>query len=337
MTDSPLTHPPRAGVLLAQLGTPDAPDTRAVRRYLREFLSDRRVVDLPRLLWWPLLHGVVLRRRPRRSAALYRRIWTSEGSPLLVHTRGQAEGLRQRLQERLRAEVPVAFGMRYGRPGLAEALETLRAAGCHHLLLVPLYPQYGSATTASVMDAVLPAARRGYDLPALRVVRSFATHPGYLRALAMRVREALDAASSPPERILISFHGEPLSYVRRGDPYPEECGATARGLAAGLDLDAGSWGLVYQSRFGRAAWTGPPLAETAGGLASAGMRSLAVVTPGFVSDCLETLDEVGREVRDHFLAQGGSTFTRVPCLNTHPAWLDALADIVQENLCGWEP
>ncbi len=303
------------GLVLAQLGTPAAPTPRAVRRYLAEFLSDRRVVDLPRWRWWPVLHGIVLRVRPRRSAALYRRIWTGRGSPLRVHT--------EDLARRLAAERagPVAVGMRYGGPTIATALDGLVASGAGTLHVLPLFPQYSRTTTGSIEDAVA-AWSAGGGRPAT-VLGDFADHPAYLAALAGSVRAA-GVMPTPKAPLLVSFHGIPARYARAGDPYPERCAATAEGLARTLGLEPGAWRIVYQSRFGREPWLGPALDATLAALPAEGILEVAVISPSFFADCLETLDEIGREARHTFLAAGGGRFTRVPCLNADDGALATL-------------
>jgi ferrochelatase len=315
------------GVLLVQLGTPDAPTTSAVRRYLREFLSDRRVVDVSPWVWKPILHGIVLRVRPRRSAALYRRIWTDEGSPLLVHTRALAESLARRLGD----EARVRFGMRYGRPALADALDRFRDEACERVVAVPLFPQYSTATTASVQDAIDRWARRRRPGFRTAVVRSFPDHPAYVEALRAGVVEAgFEATRSSP--LVMSFHGIPQRYADRGDPYPQECERTAGALAAALDLEEGAWRLTYQSRFGREPWLQPYADEVLRRLPVEGIRSVGVVTPSFFADCLETIDEIGREAREAYEAAGGERFVRVPCLNASKPAVDAIEAIVRERL-----
>jgi ferrochelatase len=314
------------GVLLAQLGTPDAPTPRAVRRYLGEFLADRRVVDLSPLLWRPVLHGVVLRTRPRRSAALYARIWTPEGSPLRVHTIQQRDGLRARLGDGWRVEA----GMRYGSGSIAEGLDRLVEAGCERVVVLPLFPQCSSGTTLSAFDAVAAWVRGRKDVPTLALVRSFATFPPYVEALAASVREA-GATPSPTAPLVVSFHGLPQALVDRGDPYARECEATAAALGAQLGLRRGAWRLAYQSRFGRAKWLEPALVDSLAAMPALGVKDVAVVTPSFVSDCLETLDEIGREAREVFERAGGRGYVRVPCLNAGPAFLDALAALARAH------
>ena len=312
----------KTGVLLAQLGTPDAPTTPAVRRYLKEFLSDRRVVDLPRLLWWPILHGIILRVRPKRSAALYRKVWTEAGSPLLLHTQTQA----RLVAERLGTDFHVGYGMRIGNPGMFPALDAAVAAGVERLVVIPLFPQYSTATSLSVSDIVQAWQRKRPDAPPVEVYCSFPDQPTYIEALAASVRRA-GVHPSGESPLVMSFHGIPQRYADRGDPYPQECEATARALAATLALPDDAWRLTYQSRFGREEWLRPYTDETLQGLARDGIREVSVIAPSFVADCLETIDEIGRELREEFEAEGGTAFTRIDCLNGDPAFADALAEV----------
>jgi ferrochelatase len=317
----------RPGLLLAQLGTPDAPTPPALRRYLAAFLADRRVVDLNPILWWLLLHGVILRTRPRRSAALYARVWTPEGSPLLVTSRAQQRGVAARLE----GEAVVDLGMRYGNPSIASALDRLATAGCRRIVVLPLFPQYAGATTASVYDAVAAWMAGRRDVPAFTFVRSFAAHPAWIASLAATVRAA-GVAPTPQAPLLFSFHGLPQRHADTGDPYPQECAATARAAALALGLADGAWQVVYQSRFGREPWLRPSLDETLTALGARGVRTVAVATPSFVADCLETIDEVGRESLHAFQRSGGQRFVRVPCPNDRPDLLDALAAVAREHL-----
>ncbi|MHC5009339.1 MAG: ferrochelatase [Planctomycetota bacterium] len=326
-----MTVDPPIGVLLVQLGTPDAPTPAALRRYLGEFLTDRRVVDVSPWLWRPLLHGVILRTRPRRSAALYRRIWTDDGSPLLHFSRRQRDGLRERLGDGFRVEL----GMRYGNPPAAAALDRLADAGCRRVVVLPMFPQFCSATTGSVFDAVAAWAKGRPALPSFSFVRGFADHPTYIAALAATVRDAGVAPTSEAP-LLVSFHGIPQKLADRGDPYPGECEATARALAAALDLGEADWRVVYQSRFGPAAWLQPYFDETLRALPGEGVRTVAVATPSFVVDCLETIDEIGREGKLIFEEAGGDGYVRVPCPNDRSDVIDALATIVREHVpSGW--
>ncbi|HZR67699.1 MAG TPA: ferrochelatase [Burkholderiales bacterium] len=326
--------PAKTGVLLVNLGTPEAPTAAAVRRYLAEFLWDPRVVEIPRALWWPILHGVVLRLRPRASARRYASIWTPEGSPLKVHAEKQAGLLRGHLAPRLRSPLAVETAMRYGAPAIGEALRRLKRDGCDRMLVVPLYPQYAASSTASVFDEVAAFVRRARHVPGLRLVRGFHDHPGYIGALAARVREHWQAAGRP-DQLVMSFHGLPQRSVERGDPYESECRHTARLLADALGLGEDRWRIAFQSRFGAGEWLKPYTASALAELGRARTRRVDVVCPGFVADCLETLEEIGIEGKQTFLAAGGGEFRLIPALNEHEAWIAALASIVLENLTGW--
>jgi ferrochelatase len=317
------------GVLLVQLGTPDEPTPEAVRRYLREFLSDRRVVDVNPWLWKPILHGIILRTRPKRSAALYARVWTEAGSPLLVHTRAQAEALQERLGDVAR----VRYGMRYGNPGMRAALDELAEGGAERVVVLPLFPQYCTATTLSVVDVVEDWSRRAARAPATDVVESFADHPAWIEAQRQSILAA-GVQATPEAPLLMSFHGIPQRYADRGDPYPEECERTARALAASLGLADDAWRLVYQSRFGREAWLQPYTDDVLAALPAEGVRAVSVCTPSFVADCLETIDEIGRESRAVFERAGGAEYVRAPCPNASEAFVGALEEIVRPRLAG---
>jgi len=314
------------GVCLAQLGTPDEPTVPAVRRYLQEFLLDRRVVDLTPWLWKPILHGIILRTRPKRSAANYARVWTGQGSPLLLYT----ESLARKLDARVGDDFVVTCGMRIGNPSLASRLDALVDAGCDRILVLPCYPQWSTATSLSVEDAVGWWRDDRADAPETLVLGSFPDLPAYVEALVGSVRAAgVEASADAP--LVISFHGIPQKYADRGDPYPQECETTARALAAALGLSDDAWHLAYQSRFGPAQWLQPYCDETLRRLVASGVRSVAVVSPSFLADCLETIDEIGRELRETFTRAGGTSFTRVPCLNDADALVTALAGIVTAN------
>lgn len=323
----------RIGVLLVQLGTPSAPTTRAVRRYLAEFLSDRRVVELPPLLWRPILHGLILRTRPARSAELYRRIWGPDGSPLLLHTRRQSELLAAELRGE-RPDLEVAFGMRYGEPELGAALNDLLAAGCTRLLVLPLFPHYAGATTGSCIDRVFAQLRGRRWLPALRVAAPFYAHPAYIDAVAARINAAI-AAEGAPDRLILSYHGLPRRSVLRGDPYCCMCRETSEMLRDRIALPRARIIQAYQSRFGRAEWLTPYTSDVTKQLAHEGVKHLAVMCPGFVADCLETLSEIGQELRELFLAHGGEKFTCIPCLNDDALWIQGLVRIVTDELGAW--
>lgn len=336
------------GVLLVQLGTPDEPTAPALRRYLREFLSDPRVIEAPRFLWGLVLNLFILPFRPRRSAALYRRVWTEKGSPLLVTTLEQARLLAAELVTTDpqaaggatrgapgRPEIRVEVGMRYGNPSIGAGLDRLAAAGADRVLVFPLFPQYSAVTTASVHDAVALHLRRRRVVPAIRQVPPFPGDPAYIRALAARVREELERMPWRPERILVSYHGVPRSYVEKGDPYREHVELTTRLLAEALGLGAEDHVLCFQSRFGPQEWLRPYTDETIAALAAGGTRRIAAVCPAFVADCLETIDEIGREAAHRFREAGGEELRLIPCLNDHPEWIRAMADIVRRELEGW--
>jgi len=325
-------RPERDAVLLVNLGTPVAPTTAAVRRYLGEFLSDPRVVEIPRALWLAILHGIVLNVRPARSARKYAEIWTADGSPLAVHTARQTSLLADSLRARLGAGAPlVEFAMRYGEPSIAGALGRLKGAGCERLVVLPLYPQYAASTTASVMDAVGDWLARTRNIPETRFVKHFHDHDAYVQALAALVRQHWEA-NGRGAMLVMSFHGLPRYTLERGDPYHCECHKTARLLADALDLGAKEWTLTFQSRFGRTEWLQPYTEPTLIELARAGTHRVDVVCPGFVSDCLETLEEIGIGGKKAFLTHGGREFHLIPCLNESPEWIDALASITAENL-----
>ena len=334
-TDPPYTHGQRArtAVLLVNLGTPDAPTPAALRRYLAEFLWDPRVVEIPRPVWWLILHGVVLRTRPAKSAAKYATIWMPQGSPLMHWSQRQTEGLAAALAARGH-DVLVRFAMRYGQPALPTVLDELKAAGANRILVLPMYPQYAAATTASVVDAVATWAQRTRQLPELRFVNRYHDDPGYIAALAASVR-AHWAANGQGERLLMSFHGVPARSLTLGDPYHCECHKTARLLAEALGLPKERVIVSFQSRLGRARWLEPYTEPTVRTLAAQGIKHLDAICPGFSADNLETLEEVGEEVRDAFLQSGGQRFGLVPCLNDQPTWIEALTALTERHLQGW--
>ncbi len=321
--------PARPAVLLINLGTPDSPTPRAVRRYLKQFLSDPRVIEIPRVLWLPILHAFVLNTRPAQSARKYASIWHPDGSPLRVHTKRQA----QLLGERLGPQVRVEFAMRYGEPSIPGTLARLKAEGCERVLLFPLYPQYAASTTASAIDHAAEFLHRTRNIPEIRLVKEFHDHPAYVGALAGLVREHWQ--SERPDRLLMSFHGLPRYTVSSGDPYSKQCHRTAQLLAERLGLAEGEWQATFQSRFGRTAWIEPYTASTLSDYGRRGLRRVDVVCPGFVADCLETLEEIGIEGRQTFLGSGGREFHLLPCLNERAEWIDALAVIARQHLEGW--
>ena len=324
----------RIGVLLTNLGTPDAPETGALRRYLAQFLADPRVVELPRLLWRLILHGIILRIRPRRSAAAYRKIWTEQGSPLLVHTREQCQQLAARLGERHGEDVVVDFAMRYGNPSMGSVLERLQRRGVRRLLVLPLYPQYSASTGGSTFDALARDFMHRRWIPELRFITHYHDWPPYIEAMARRI-EAHWGDNGRGEHLLLSFHGVPLRYLHNGDPYFCECHKTSRLLAERLELEDGAWTVTFQSRFGREEWLRPYTDETLRALPERGVRTVDVFCPGFSSDCLETLEEIDEENRGYFLEAGGERFSYIPALNAAPEHIDALVRLVEENLAGW--
>ncbi|MBB1125303.1 ferrochelatase [Thiospirillum jenense] len=333
-TNFPPDTPEQLGVLLLNLGTPEAPTPSAVRRYLAEFLNDPRVVEVPRPLWWVILHGVILRIRPARSAKAYRAVWTDRGSPMLEVARRQAAGLQERLLTRVGPRVRVALGMRYGQPSVLGALEQLRDAHVRRLLVLPLYPQYSATTTASSFDAVTDELSTWRWLPELRFVNQYHDEPGYIDALATSIRAAW-ATHGQPDRLLFSFHGTPQRYFTAGDPYHCHCHKTARLVATQLALPDDRWLLAFQSRIGRDEWLQPYTDQTLKAWAQSGIKHVQVIAPGFSADCLETLEEIAVENRDAFLAAGGEQYHYIPCLNDLPAHLDMLAGLVQRHTCGW--
>lgn len=326
-------QPERCAVLLVNLGTPESPTPRALRRYLAEFLSDPRVIEIPRALWMPILHGVILRVRPARSAAKYRSVWMAQGSPLAVWTRRQEQALQEALDARGH-HVLVRHAMRYGQPATGQTLSALRAEGATRILVLPLYPQYAAATTGSVADAVHAWARQARRVPELRSVAQYHDDPGYIDALAARL-SAHWREHGRAERLLLSFHGLPHRSLTLGDPYHCHCQATARLLRERLGVPEAQLMVTFQSRVGRAKWLEPYTEPTLRQLAASGLKSVDVMCPGFVADCLETLEEIAQEGRDAFLAAGGREFRYVPCLNDDAAWIQALADLAQRHLQGW--
>ena len=323
-------------ILLINLGTPDAPTAPAVRRYLKEFLSDPRVVEIPKALWWPILNGIILNLRPKKSARKYAAIWTTEGSPLKVHTEKQTKLLRGFLGE-AGHNVVVDYAMRYGKPSIPDVMSRLKAGNCKRILLLPLYPQYAASTTATAMDAAFAWTRRTRNLPELRVVRSFADDPGYIAALAASVREHWQRSGQPGDsyRLVMSFHGVPRATLEKGDPYHCECQKTGRLLAEALGLEANRYQICFQSRFGRAEWLQPYTASTLADLGKRGIGRVDVLCPGFPADCLETLEEIAMEGKATFLGAGGGEFNYIPCLNERDDWIRALAKIAVTHLQGW--
>ncbi len=326
----------QTAVLLINLGTPEAPTAPAVRHYLKEFLSDPRVVEIPRAIWWLILNGVILNVRPRKSAEKYAAIWTADGSPLKVHSERQTRLLRGVLGQ-AGHQVAVDYAMRYGQPSIPATLSRLKAEGCTRILLLPLYPQYSSSTTATAFDAAYAWAQSIRNQPEMRTLRSFAGHPGYIAALAGSVREHWMKNGQPTAsyRLIMSFHGVPRYTLDKGDPYHCECHKTGRLLAEALNLAAGQYQICFQSRFGRAAWLQPYTAPTLAALGKQGVHRVDVICPGFPADCLETLEEIAIEGKGEFIRAGGQDYHYIPCLNERDDWIHALADLAGTHLQGW--
>jgi len=327
-------HGARTAVLYCNLGTPDAPTAPALRRYLAEFLSDHRVVEIPKPIWMLILHGIILRVRPKKSAAKYASIWTEQGSPLKVWTEAQAKLLGQVLQQRGH-HVQVRYAMRYGNPSVASQIEELKAQGVERVLVVPAYPHYSGTTTASVFDAVYAWAQKARRLPEFRFVNHYHDQAGYIAALAGSVR-AHWQTHGRPDQLVMSFHGVPARTLALGDPYHCECHKTGRLVAQALELTKDQYTVTFQSRFGKAKWLEPYTEPTLIAMAQAGTKRVDVMCPGFTSDCLETLEEISDEAREAFMHAGGEQFHYIPCLNDQPAWVDALADVCEQHMAGWD-
>jgi len=322
-------RPDRLGILLVNLGTPASPDPAAVRRFLAEFLSDPRVVEAPRLLWRLVLHGVILRIRPRKSAHAYQQIWTEAGSPLLIHSRE----LATTLQAKLGSDVAVALGMTYGEPAIAQALRELQAQGAHRLLVLPLYPQYSGTTTASVFDRVTQELRRWRWVPELRFVNGYADEPAYIDAIAASIRTHW--RTHERTHLVFSFHGIPRRYFFAGDPYYCHCQKTARLVAQRLELADSDWSVSFQSQVGREEWLKPYTDQLLSEYAQRGPKHVTVVCPGFATDCLETLEEIALRNRTTFLQSGGESFSYVPALNASDAHVDLLRELIAKHTAGW--
>lgn len=330
----PQKKPPFA-VLLVNLGTPDAPTPAAVRKYLAEFLWDRRVVDVWRPLWWLILHGIILRTRPGRVAHNYQQVWTEAGSPLLAISRKQQAALQQKLETDLGEPIPVLLAMTYGSPSMEQAGKALSRLGIQRVLVLPLYPQFSATTTAAAFDRLAASLRSCPDWPELRLVRDYHQHPAYIRALAQSVRQSWQEQGNEARKLVMSFHGIPERYARQGDPYPGQCEATARVLADELGLRDDQWLMTYQSRFGREPWLQPYTDATLTRFGQEGLQGLSVICPGFSADCLETLEEITVENRAIFESAGGSNFTYIPALNDRPEHVQLLSELVLQHSQGW--
>ena len=329
---APADHPPipprRVGVLLINLGTPDAPDAPAVRRYLAEFLSDRRVVEIPRLIWQPILRGAVLTTRPKKSAHAYAQVWREDGSPLAAITRAQAKALDGAFSP----GVTVDYAMRYGRPAIGDRIQALKDAGCERILLAPLYPQYSGATTATANDKAFAQLATMRWQPAVRTLPPYHDDPAYIAALKSATEESLAALDFTPDALLTSFHGMPVRTLQLGDPYHCHCQKTARLLGEAMNREVT---ITFQSRFGRAKWLEPATDVVLAALPSKGVRKVAIVAPGFSADCLETLEELAIRGREQFLAAGGTHFAYLPCLNDSIVGIDLLRTLIGRELEGW--
>ncbi|EFL88782.1 ferrochelatase [Ahrensia sp. R2A130] len=325
----------RIGVLLVNLGTPDGHDKKNMRKYLKEFLSDSRVIETPKIIWWPLLNGIILNVRPKKSGALYASIWNEEldESPLRTFTRSQSDQLTERMGDVSHLEID--WGMRYGNPSIESRLKALQEKGCERILIFPLYPQYSAATTATVNDKAFDALKKMRWMPATRTVPAYHDDPSYIDALAISIQKHLDSLDFKPEHIVASYHGIPKSYFTKGDPYHCHCQKTSRLLKERMGWDEGFLITTFQSRFGPEEWLQPYTDKTVEKLAHEGVKRICVVNPGFSSDCLETLEEIAGEVREEFEDNGGEHFSHIPCLNDGPEGVDLIETIVRRELQGW--
>lgn len=332
---------PKIGILLTNLGTPDAPTAPALRRYLGQFLSDPRVVEIPRLIWLAILHGVILRVRPKKSAATYQTIWQPEGSPLLTISQQQTEAFRQALQAKLSdesqkntPEIEVALGMRYGNPAIDEALNTLKKAHCESILVLPLYPQYSGATTGSTFDALAQTFSKWRWVPDLHFINHYHDDPGFISACVAQIQDFWQ--NNPrPERLLFSYHGVPKKYLLSGDPYHCQCHKTTRLISELLDYPAENILTTFQSRFGKAEWLKPYTDHTLKSLGQEGIKHVQVFCPGFSADCLETLEEIAEENKEYFIESGGSDYHYIPALNDEKAHIDALVSLAYKHIGPW--
>ena len=324
----------KVGILLANLGTPDAPTAKALRPYLRQFLSDTRVVEIPRAIWWWILNGIILVIRPKKSAAKYAQVWTNEGSPLLVHAKKQTQLFRGFLAQRINSPFAVELGMSYGNPSMQSAIEKLKAQHCDKILVFPLFPQYAASSTSATLDAVWKVLLKMRNVPAVRTIRSYNDHPAYIAALASSV-QAYWQINGKPTKLVMSFHGVPKVHLTKGDPYHCACHKTGRLLAEALALNKDDYVIAFQSRFGKQEWLKPYLASTLEALGKAKTKRIDVICPGFSSDCLETLEEIAMEGKEIFTHAGGGEYHYIPALNENEAWIHAMTEIALENLQGW--
>ena len=326
---------PKLGVLITNLGTPEAPTTKALRKYLAQFLADPRVVEIPRLVWRCILHGIILRIRPRRSAAAYKTVWTDQGSPLMVHTKAQCNELTQSLKNIYGDDLITAFAMRYGEPSITKTLEAMQQQGVRRLLVLPLYPQYSGATTGSTFDAIAEDFMNRRWLPDFRFISHYHDYPPYIEALAISIEKHWEAHGRA-DKLLMSYHGIPFRYLKNGDPYHCECHKTSRLLAKRLDLPKQAYMTTFQSRFGREEWLKPYTDQSLKEFPEKGIKSVQVICPGFSSDCLETIEEIGEENREYFLEAGGERYEYISALNTSEPHITALTQLIQTQLQGWD-
>lgn len=324
----------RIGILLSNLGTPDAPTPSALRKYLAEFLSDPYVIDKPRWLWWLVLHGIILRIRPGRAAKNYKKVWTDQGSPLMVISEKQALALQAKLEPRFNHPVKVVLAMRYGTPSIQQGVTELKDFGASHLLVLPLYPQYSRTTTKSTFVAIESAIKEVTAKPDIYSINNYHEEPDYIKTIANSI-ETYWQQNEKSQQLLFSFHGLPQRYADNGDPYPEQCKHTAELIAEQLKINDNEWRLTYQSRFGPEPWLQPYTDKTLIELAGSGMKSVDIITPGFSADCLETLEEIAIENRDIFLNAGGETYNYIPCLNDSPGHIEMMADLITRHYQTW--
>lgn len=324
----------KIGVLLINLGSPQSPESKDVKFYLKEFLSDRRIVDLPAWKWMPILHGIILTTRPSKSSAKYKKIWSKDGSPLLLYGKALAEALDAELDAKMPGKFHVQLAMRYGQPSVMQVMQQFERLHIAQVLVIPLYPQYSSTTTASALDAVFNWAQRAVAIPELRILNNYYNDEGYINAIANLIKKHW-RDHGKGEKLVISYHGIPKSLVERGDPYEEQCYETSKLLANALSLSEKEYMVTFQSRFGKDEWLKPATQDTLESLAKDGVKSVDVVCPGFAADCLETLEEIDMECREAFLTRGGEHFGYMPCLNADPLWVQALTMLVEQHTKHW--
>ncbi len=334
--EPPFKHgdPLKTGILVANLGTPDAATPATVRRYLKEFLSDSRVVEIPKPIWWFILNGIILNVRPKKTAAKYKTVWMPEGSPLLVHTQRQAQMLKGYLGQKIKSPLEVIVGMRYGNPSIQSAVDQLKEKGCNKILVLPMYPHYASSTTGTLIDKLGDVFKKMRNVPAIRTIRHYHDHPAYIKAIATNIEKHW-ATNGRGDMLMMSFHGLPKFHLEKGDPYHCECLKTARLIAERLGLSKDKYVVSFQSRFGKQEWLKPYTTATLEALGKQGVKSLDVVCPGFAADCLETLEEIAEEGKHDFIAAGGKQYQYIPVANATDAFIHALTEIALENLGGW--